>query len=116
MEYGAQAVGSHCENHWKLQAGIEAVAALRYSPAGTPILDCILMHTSEVVEADSLRQVQARIQAVALGDVAYQLQQHGLGLQAIFSGFMSTSAKSRAAKRPPTVAFHIQSFTVLEQA
>lgn len=99
-------------NYWKLQACIEEVKALRHSPAGIPILDCVLMHTSEAVEADNKRLVQARIQAVVLGDVARQLQQYGVGLQAVFSGFMSTPINQRN-RRMSSVIFHIQTFTML---
>ncbi len=106
MEHETQAAGN-CNNYWKLQACIEEIAALRYSPSGTPILDCVLTHTSEVVEAGSLRKAQARIKAVALGEIAYKLQQLGVGFKAVFSGFMTTSARSRSANSS-AVSFHIQ--------
>lgn len=101
-------------NYWKLQACIEEVTAVRHSPAGIAILDCVLTHTSEVIEAKSPRVVQARIKAVALGEVAHQLQQHGLGLQAVFNGFISTPSYTRST-RTSTVTFHIQSFAIPKQ-
>ena len=86
------------------------MAALRFSPAGIPALDCVLQHQSEVVEAGALRKVQVQLKAVAVGPVAEQLNR-----QAQFKGFLGSANRSRPGMgRSSSVIFHIQSFALNE--
>ena len=73
---------------------------MRYSPAGVPVLDCVLTHTSQALEAGAMRQVSANIKAVALGAVAQQLDQQTLGQTAVFEGFIASPASRRSVIRP----------------
>lgn len=84
---------------------------MRFNPAGIPIVDCLLEHQSEVVEAGLLRTVHVQIKAVAVGAVAEQLSSQTLGVQARFEGFLGSSVwvKSGTGSAKPVV-FHIQSF------
>ena len=100
-----------CVNHWTLTAQLVEVAALRFSPAGIPAIDCVLEHQSDVVEAGLLRKVQVRLKAVAVGPVAEQLGRQPLGVQARFEGFLGGSARFRhSTGRNTSVVFHVQSF------
>ncbi len=83
---------------------------MRYSPAGVPVLDCVLTHTSQVLEAGAVRNVAVQVKAVAVGVVAEQVQQQPLGLQAVFEGFIASTASNRKANSN-RLLFHIQSFT-----
>ena len=91
------------------------MAALRFSPAGIPALDCVLQHQSEVVEAGALRKVQVQLKAVAVGPVAEQLNRQPVGMQAQFKGFLGSANRSRPGMgSSSTVIFHIQSFALSE--
>ena len=48
--------------------------ALRYTPAGVPVVECVIGHQSEQIEAGSPRRVECEIPAIALGDTARWIQ------------------------------------------
>jgi primosomal replication protein N len=48
--------------------------ALRFTPAGVPVVECLIGHQSEQLEAGSPRRVECEIQAIALGSTAQWLQ------------------------------------------
>jgi hypothetical protein len=41
--------------------------ALRFTPAGVPVIECLIGHQSEQLEAGSPRRVECEIPAIALG-------------------------------------------------
>ncbi|MCH7342176.1 primosomal replication protein N [Pelomonas sp. CA6] len=88
-------------NQLVLQAQVLEMAPIRYTPAGLPALDLMLMHESQVEEAGSLRKVALELKAVAIGDMAKQVQALGLGSQAFFKGFLSAQRQGRGT------VFHI---------
>ena len=91
-------------------------AAMRFSPAGIPALDCVLEHQSEVIEAGAPRKVQLQLKAVAIGPIAEQLSRQPLGIQARFEGFLGSTTRSRqSASRSSSVVFHVQSFAIGNQ-
>ncbi|MFO0207982.1 MAG: primosomal replication protein N, partial [Betaproteobacteria bacterium] len=45
-------------NRLRLRAGIVALAALRYTPAGIPVCEALLKHGGAVIEAGLERQVE----------------------------------------------------------
>ena len=101
-------------NRLVLTAAIAQRNLMRYSPAGVPVLDCVLTHTSQALEAGAMRQVSANIKAVALGAVAQQLDQQTLGQTAVFEGFIASPASRRstvAGNLSSSVVLHIQSFS-----
>jgi primosomal replication protein N len=95
------------ENHVELTAGIEEQKAIRYTPAGLPVIDLILVHSSSIQEAGTLRQVNATVKAVAIGSVAEQIQTQPIGSVWKFSGFLATP------KNGKNVILHIQEFKTL---
>ena len=95
-------------------AQLVEMGVLRFSPAGVPVIDCMLEHHSEVTEAGLLRKVHVQTKAVAMGSMAEQLGRQPLGVQAQFGGFLgSTISRSGQAVGYGRVVFHIQSFSVL---
>jgi primosomal replication protein N len=89
-------------NQFILTAALVAKEALRYTPAGLPVIECQLEHSGEVQEAGNARQVKMSISAIAIGSVYEKLNQMHLGKVARFSGFLTH--KSLRSQR---LVFHI---------
>ena len=95
------------QNHLELTAGIAEQKAIRYTPAGLPVIDLVLEHASSIQEAGTLRQVKATVKAVAIGSVAERIQTQPIGSVWKFSGFLATP------KNGKNVILHIQEFKTL---
>ncbi|MFN3612144.1 primosomal replication protein N [Tepidimonas sp.] len=91
-------------NRLVLVATLAQCAAMRYSPAGIPVLDVLLEHASEQVEAGQPRRVALRLKGVAFGADAERLAIQPLGATLWCAGFLSS------ARRGNGVVFHIQDF------
>lgn len=63
--------------------------ALRYTPAAVPVVECQLLHRSLQIEGGVERQVHLEIAAVALADMAGQLQQITPGARLEATGFLA---------------------------
>ena len=74
-------------NKLELQAEVVHIEALRYTPAGIPLLSVILRHVSEQVEAGMKRKVECEVNAVVLGDIALKGLQVGSSILAV--GFLA---------------------------
>ncbi|WP_366984021.1 primosomal replication protein N [Accumulibacter sp.] len=72
--------------------------ALRFTPAGVPVSECLIGHQSEQLEAGSRRRVECEVQAIALGSVAQWLQAAAPGAELRLTGFLA--ARSRHSKQP----------------
>jgi primosomal replication protein N len=92
-------------NSLVLVAAVVQVQNLRYTPAGIPVLNFLLEHTSQPIEAGTPRQVNLQLRAVVFGDMANTLSREPLMQAMEFHGFL---AHARASKG---VVFHIQSFS-----
>ena len=95
------------ENHLELTAGIAEQKAIRYTPAGLPVIDLVLEHASSIQEAGTLRQVKVTVKAVAIGSIAERIQIQPIGSVWRFSGFLTTP------KNGKNVILHIQEFKIL---
>jgi len=62
-----------------------------------PVVECIIGHQSEQIEAGSPRQVECEIQAIALGSTAKWLQAAAPGSAIRLTGFLA--AKSQHSKQ-----------------
>ncbi|RTL32368.1 MAG: primosomal replication protein N [Burkholderiales bacterium] len=69
--------------------------ALRYTPAGLPALDLVLQHESEVTEAQLSRKVKLDIKAVAIGEIASQLNRQPVGEPIGIAGFLGAPRNGR---------------------
>jgi primosomal replication protein N len=75
-------------NKWVLQAEIVQILPLRYTPAGIPLLNFMLHHVSEQVEAGLKRKVECEVNAVVLGELALNPQIQ-TGKRVKVSGFLA---------------------------
>jgi primosomal replication protein N len=76
-------------NETALSAQVLEREPLRHTPAGIPVLEMLLEHASEVIEAGHPRRVELTIQAVALGDLALMLADIQLGASLQVQGFLA---------------------------
>ncbi|HJU99410.1 MAG TPA: primosomal replication protein N [Burkholderiaceae bacterium] len=96
-------------NRIELAGRLNQRKVLRFTPAGVPVSEGVLEHSSEQIEAGALRQVECEIQVIALGDAARWLQAVPLGGAVKLTGFLA--AKSRHSKTP---VLHVNSIEFLE--
>ncbi|MDR7331520.1 primosomal replication protein N [Roseateles asaccharophilus] len=82
-------------NQLLLSAQIQQLGQVRYTPAGLMALDASLKAESEVIEAGRPRKISLEIKAVAVGEVAKQLQALGIGGLAVFRGFLTHQRNGR---------------------
>lgn len=71
--------------------------AVRYTPAGVPVLDCRLRHRSEQIEAGLPRSIEFEINAVALGDLAPVVNRVHPGDRLEVDGFLAPSRKGSSS-------------------
>ena len=79
--------------------------ALRYTPAGIPIVSAKLRHTSQQNEAGIQRLVEFEIAALGAGEISGQFNQAELGSAFRFIGFLA-----RKSRNSRSLVFHITGF------
>ena len=99
--------GSEARNQVSLSATVSAREALRYTPAGIPVMTLTLSHQSTQVEANVPRQVQATVDAVALGPLAQRMDRVQIGQGIRVTGFLAN--RSRRSSR---VVLHVNQFEI----
>ena len=82
---------------------------MRYTPAGVPVSEGRLQHSSAQIESGVKRLVELEIAVLALGESARWLQAAPLGGAVKITGFLA--AKSRTSKMP---VLHVNSIEFLE--
>lgn len=97
-------------NRLQLVASVIERDPVRYTPAGVPIVNCVLQHESEVVEAGVSRRVELTIPALAAGDISGKVAACGLGVHAHFDGFLA-----RRHRNAKTLVFHITALQDIEK-
>ncbi len=85
------------QNSVELSGTLIERKALRYTPAGIPVMECVIGHQSEQMEAGSLRRVECEVQAIGLGPTAKWLQAAAPGCAVRLTGFLA--AKSQHSKQ-----------------
>jgi primosomal replication protein N len=93
-------------NQFQVTGTILERDALRYSPAGVPIVSAIIAHGSQQVEAGVTRQVEFEIAALAAGEISGRFAAAELGAAHQFTGFLAR--KNRNSK---ALVFHIIDFS-----
>jgi primosomal replication protein N len=78
---------------------------IRYTPAGLPIVNAVLQHSSQQIEAGIARQTEFEIAAVAAGEISGRFSAAPLGGTYEFTGFLAK--RSRNSK---SLVFHIIDF------
>jgi len=72
-----------------IQGELLKVEELRFTPAGIPILNLIIGHLSEQVEAGMKRRVECEVNAMVMGDLAKTCQALTAGTAVKAAGFLA---------------------------
>jgi primosomal replication protein N len=67
-------------------------STLRVTPAGIPVLDFVIAHSSEQSEAGSRRKVQCDVDAVAIGELAVKIEAVKLNQPLQVTGFLARNS------------------------
>jgi primosomal replication protein N len=76
-------------NQTVLSAVLVEKKAKRFTPAGLPVVECVLAHESSVEEASQPRTLQFEIKAKAIGPIAERLESVGSGSAMTAKGFLA---------------------------
>ncbi len=93
------------QNRVELTGTLTAIDAVRYTPAGIPIIEFKLAHESSQIEARRSRQVSIEVMAMAAGEAAGKLAKSPLGARVRLTGFLAHRGKSRVQ-----LVLHINDF------
>jgi primosomal replication protein N len=85
-------------NRVEITGVVTELTALRYTPAGIPVVEFRLRHQSERIEAGTTRKVEAEIEALAFETQARLMAAAPLGRPLKAEGFLC--AKSQRSKKP----------------
>ena len=96
-------------NRVELRATLLEREALRYSPAGIPILGAVLRHGSGQPEAGGARQVELDIAALFAGRLAEDANRLALGTELQVRGFLAP--KRRLSRQ---LRLHVTEFELTE--
>jgi len=88
-------------NQLVLSAQLLERGAVRYTPAGLPVIDMCLKHESQVQEAGTPRKVSMELKAVVIGGLSQRVSALGIGESACFTGFLAAQRNGRGT------VFHI---------
>ncbi len=80
-------------NRLEVQGQIAELFPLRYTPSGVPVLEFLLSHESEVIEAGQPRRVTLGITVVAMADLAQMTHTISLGRSVNVQGFLAPVRK-----------------------
>ena len=93
------------QNRVELTGVVSSLEALRYTPAGIPIVEFSLTHESTQEEAGKARSVTCEVMAAAAGPVAQRMMQAQLGARIKVTGFLAHRGKSKVQ-----LVLHINEF------
>ena len=96
-------------NRIDLQGRLAALDALRYSPAGIPLLSASLLHESSQHEAGVQRKVELEISVVFAGPLAERASRVPLGAALQLTGFLAP--RRRSSKQ---LVLHVTEFELIE--
>jgi len=84
--------------------------SLRYTPAGMPVIEFRLAHTSEQCEAGVSRRVECELDCLTIGTTAQLMKDVGPGTALTVSGFIA----ARSLKRK-TPVLHVVEIEFIEK-
>jgi primosomal replication protein N len=94
------------DNQFVLSGNLIELDALRYTPAGIPVVNFRLSHASEQNEAGAMRAVQCEVAGLAFEREARLMAAARPGMQVKVSGFLA--GRSRDSKQLVLHATHIE--------
>ena len=83
------------QNRIRITGTVTAIDAVRYTPAGIPIVELKLSHESNQTEAGRARQVAIEVMVLAAGEAAAKLARSPLGARIAVTGFLAHKGRSR---------------------
>jgi primosomal replication protein N len=89
-------------NYFTLTAILVSKDAIRFTPAGIPVMHCQLEHRGEANEVGVARKIQMSVEAIAIGPIQKDLERMDLGVEAVFEGFLAPKTL-----RNQRLVFHI---------
>jgi primosomal replication protein N len=96
-------------NRVQLQATLQGREALRFSPAGIPLMNAVLGHASEQQEAGTRRRVELEIPAIFAGALAESAGKLEPGCALRVTGFLAP--RRRQSK---VLVLHVTEFDLIE--
>lgn len=99
------------ENRVAITASLIELGALRYTPAGIPVVEFRLRHESERLEADAVRRVSVELEAIAFRTEARLIAGAAPGSQLRAEGFLC--ARNRRSRKP---VLHVTTIVFIEGA
>ena len=88
-------------NSLVLQAQLIERSAIRYTPAGLPVLDFLLKHSSQIIQESQPRKVDFEIKARIVGALIHRLASVALGSSIGFAGFIGSHRNGKG------ILFHV---------
>jgi primosomal replication protein N len=89
-------------NHFTLTAILVSKDAIRFTPAGIPVMHCQLEHSGTANEVGVARKILMSVEALAIGPIQKDLERIDLGTEAVFEGFLAPKTL-----RNQRLVFHI---------
>jgi primosomal replication protein N len=80
-------------NEFRLSGILVERAALRFTPAGVPVVEAQIRHRSDVIEAGVPRTLEFLVSAIGLGPIAGALEHEPLGVQLDLAGFVAPRSR-----------------------
>lgn len=84
-----------------LTAALLEKSAMRYTPAGLPVLDLLLKHEAEIIHMGQARRVAFEVKARGIGEITQKLGRLEMGQLKGFAGFLGPQRNGRG------VVFHV---------
>ena len=89
----ASAETTNVVNRLEVQGQVFELSPLRYTPSGVAVLEFLLSHESEVIEAGQPRRLAFTLAVVAMGDLAQMALTTSLGCTVRVQGFLAPVRK-----------------------
>jgi primosomal replication protein N len=89
-------------NHFTLTAILVSKDAIRFTPAGIPVMHCQLEHSGQANEVGVARKIWMNVEAITIGPIQKDLERMDLGTEAVFEGFLAPKTL-----RNQRLVFHI---------
>lgn len=84
-------------NQTVISGKITRLGTLRYTPAGAPVIDFEINHTSQQIEAGLTRRVVCEVSAVALAQIANDISGMKIDCAVKLTGFLTN--KNRMSRQ-----------------
>jgi primosomal replication protein N len=97
-------------NQIVLSGVMRNLQAIRYSPAGVPVLMFELQHRSRQTEADTALDVVVTMRVQAAGELAQEVGRFSDGTQIAIKGFLA-----RTSQRSDLPVLHVNSYKLLKE-